>query len=376
MRGSVLSLLFCLVVSPVLAARGAVSATVAERPAIVYLGILPGKIEVVDLNKGAVIDQITVNPTDVVRRLILSPDRKKLIVATMDHNGFATVDLATRKVSDYFSLDHDNVKVRLSGETIDPTGQYIYAIATTVTKNLDYYEISKPQFVVVDLQAKKIVRSADLPKGEENPGYRGAMRVSPDGKYLYLFRNSGIQVFDTSDFKLVKTIDLKRPADPQMMDLTFSLEDDPNEAPGKVVTTYRASDPFVHQEIFGIGVLNLSDLSYQLTPLGPVTTTMMTPIMLSPDRKLGYTAVVYGENGNRITQFWVIDMKTKKIIAKKLFTGRTRFTFGLSADGTKLLIYGASYRIEVYDAKTLEMTKTIPLDGDPTTNLVVMPEGE
>ncbi len=374
MRGTILSLLLCLAALPGWAASHAArSADGIGSPAIAYLATWEHKIDVVDLEKGVVLDRVNVD-TDVVRRLILSPDHKKLYVATMAHNGFATVDLATRTVSDYFNLDHDNKQIRLSGDAIDPTGRYIYSIATTVTKQIDYYDVSQPQFVVIDLQAKGIVRSCDLPKGEASPGYRGTMKVSPDGKYLYLFRTEGIQVFKTSDFKLVKTIDLERPADPQMLDLSFSIVDDPNEDPGKVIGLFRSTDPFVHRETFGIAEINLSNLTYDLTPIGPVTTTMLSPLMLSPDRTLGYTAVVNGLNGNRITEFWVFDMKTKQIIAKKQFTGRTRFNFGMSADGTKLLIYNAGFQIEEYDAKTLEMVKDIDLEGDTTSNLIVMPE--
>jgi len=45
----------------------------------------------------------------------------------------------------------------------------------------------------------------------------------------------------------------------------------------------------------------------------------------------------------------------------------------MTADGKKLLIYNAGYEIEVYDAKTLALETTINLQGDTTSNLVVMP---
>lgn len=376
MRGTVLPLLFCLTALPAVAASPKATAGKPQpSSSIIYLATWPHKVDVVDLDQGKVIDRIDVN-TDVVRRMILSPDHKKLYVYTMAHNGFATVDLATKAVSDYFNLDHDNKQIRLSGDAIDPTGRYIYSLATTVTKNIDFYDVSKPQFVVVDLQAKAIVKTADLPKGQDSPGYRGAMRVSPDGKYLYLFRPGGIQVFNTSDFKLVKTIALDRPDDPNVLDLSFSLEEDPNDAPGTVTSMFQSTDPYAHRETFGIGKIDLSDLSYKLDSIGPVTATMTSPLMLSPNGKYGYTAVVNGLNGNRITEFWVFDMQTKKLINKKQFVGRTRFNFGISADGKKLLIYNAGFQVEVYDAKTLEMVKDIDLEGDTTSNLVVMPGGE
>jgi hypothetical protein len=66
-------------------------------------------------------------------------------------------------------------------------------------------------------------------------------------------------------------------------------------------------------------------------------------------------------------------MKTKKIINRRQFLGRTRLNFGMTADGSKLMIYNAGFQIEFYDAKTLELLSTINLEGDTTSNLIVMP---
>jgi WD40 repeat protein len=357
-----------------LPAMAASSSAAAKPSALMYLGTWPHKIDVIDANTGTIVDQINLN-TDIARQLVLSPNHKTLYAATLSDNSIVTIDLATRKVTGSFSLDSGNQKNRLSGLTIDPTGKYLYSIDTVITKQLDHYDIAEPKFVVIDLSAKGIARSEKFPKDEEILGFRSSLRISPDGKYLYLFRD-GIQVFDTSDFKLIKKIDLKQPPVPDMVNLSLNFVDDPNEAPGKLIGLFDSSDPYVHRAVFGVAELNLSTLSFDLTPIGPVTTTSMAPLMLSPDRKLGYTAVVNGEQGNRVTEFWVFDMATKKIIAKKAFTGRTRFNFGMTADGKKLLIYNAGFQIEVYDAKTLEMTNDIDLEGDTTSNLIVMPTGE
>lgn len=361
------------VLTAVLTAPAAAAASAAQ-PALMYLGTWPHQVAVVDADQGKVVDHIQLN-TDVVRQLVLSPDKSKLYAATLADNSIVTIDLATRKVIDSFSLDSGASKNRMSALAIDPTGKYLYSVDTVITKELDRYEIAKPKFVVIDLAAKSITRTAELPEGEDAPGYRGSLKVSPDGKYLYVFRD-GISVFDTANFALIKKIDLHRPPEPDMLNLSLNLVDDPNEAPGKVIGLFNSSDPFVHREIFGVAEINLENLSFDLTPVGPVTTTMMSPLMLTPDRKLGYTAVVNGEQGNRITEFWVFDMTTKKILAKKAFIGRTRFNFGMTADGQKLLIYNAGFQIEVYDAKTLEMVSDIDLGGDTTSNLIVMPAGD
>ena len=55
-----------------------------------------------------------------------------------------------------------------------------------------------------------------------------------------------------------------------------------------------------------------------------------------------------------------------KLKNKAEFPCRTRFQFGMSGDGTKLYIYGASYDIEVYDAQTMKLDKTWDLGADAT----------
>jgi hypothetical protein len=66
-------------------------------------------------------------------------------------------------------------------------------------------------------------------------------------------------------------------------------------------------------------------------------------------------------------------MKTRKLINKREFDGRNRFSLGLSADGEKIFIYGAGYEIDVYDAKTFQLRSNVVLPGDMTSNIIVMP---
>jgi hypothetical protein len=285
--------------------------------------------------------------------------------------GSFPIDLKTRKILDCFTLNTGTENNRLSGLTVDPTGKILYSIVTTITKKIDHYEIGDPKFVAIDLEQKKIVRSSPVPK-DEFPGARALMRVSPDGKSLYIFRQQ-ILVFNTSDFKLAKKIELSNPVAPPGMDnLSLNVLDDPNEPPGKLMSIFNASDPYVHRDIFGIAEIDLSKQTFDLTPIGPAATSIQ-PLMLTPDRKLGYTVAINGTHGDRVTEFWVFDMATKKLISKHEFVGRTRLNFGISADGKKLLIYNAGFSIEVYDAKTLALEKTIDLEGDTTSNLIVMP---
>jgi DNA-binding beta-propeller fold protein YncE len=199
------------------------------------------------------------------------------------------------------------------------------------------------------------------------------MRVSPDGKYLYLFR-SNILIFDTTEFKLAETIELSKPLQPGMETIFLGGSEDPHELPGTMTAVFNATDPVVHRPVFGIADFNLSNRTFSFTPVGP-TADGMLGLRVTPDRKTGYTVAINGTHGNRVTEFWVFDMNSRRITNKAVFQGRTRFQFSLSSDGRKLYIYGAGNSLEVYDAATLKMEKDIVVEADMTTNMVVVPPG-
>jgi hypothetical protein len=336
-----------------------------------YLGVWPHTVLVLDAAQGKIVDKINL-PTDIARTLVLSPDRSKLYASTVKDNQIVTIDLSTRKVTGSFPLNTMDTNYRLGGLAIDPTGRLLYSIATPIVKKIDHYDVDPPLFVTIDLAAGKISKMVPYPQNEQVPNsYRRSMKVSPDGTLLYIF-GQNIQVFSTSDFKLVKTIELSKTTDPSTDGLSLSPEEDPNEPMGRLTGIFETSDPYVHRRIFGIADVDLSNMSFALTPVGPFDASML-PMMMTPDRRLGYTVAIYGTHGDRVTEFWVFDMATKKLINRRQFLGRTRLNFGITADGSKLMIYNAGFQIELYDAKTLELLNTINLEGDTTSNLVVMP---
>jgi hypothetical protein len=360
--------------SAVLLLTGAGPAVPAGRGGqLLYIGTWPHQIVVFDSAQEKIVDRIELN-TDVARTLVLSHDKKKLYANTLNDNAIVTIDLATDKVIGTFSLIAGNRNVRLNGLTPDPGGRYLYGFGATIVKKIDRYDIGPPKFVVIDLVEQKISRTADYPKDESSFGYRSSMKVSPDGKFLYFFRDN-ILIFDTTDFKLVKKIDLAKPPAPAMENVALNMVDDPNEAPGTVTGFFVSSDPYVHRQVFGIAQIDLAKQSFVFTPIGPAEATFLQPLLLTPDRKVAYTVAIHGAQGNRQCEFWAFDMQTRKLIKKRSFDGRVRFYFGLSADGAKVFIYGAGYQIEVYDAKTFELRSDVDVSGDMTTNMVVLPLG-
>jgi WD40 repeat protein len=344
---------------------------------LLYLATWPHQIVVFDAAQEKIVDRINLN-TDIAQQLVLSPDKKKLYAATVKDNSIVTIDLSARKVVGSFPLDAGNQNVRLLGLAPEPTGKYLYSVGSTVIKKIDRYEVEPTKLMVIDIENRKIGRAVDFPKDESLVGFwRIQIKFSPDGKYFYMFLGN-ILVFDSSSLQLVKKIDLADPHVPGMANVAFNpveedAAEDPNEEPGKLTNVFMSSDPYVHRTVFGIATIDLATLSFDFTPVAPATTVAMTPLLRTPDHKTGYTIAINGSPGNRRCEFWAFDMKTRKLINKKEFEGRNRFSFGLSADGTKILIYGAGYDIDVYDTKTFEFRSNVVLPGDLTSNIIVMP---
>jgi DNA-binding beta-propeller fold protein YncE len=344
---------------------------------LLYLATWPHQVVVFDAAQEKIVDRINLD-SDIAQLLVLSPDKKKLYASTVNDNSIVTIDLVTRKVTSSFSLNTGVRKVRTLGLAVDPTGKYLYSVASAVIKQIDHYDVEPTKLVVIDLENHKISRSVEFPKDESLVGFwRIQMKFSPDGKYFYMFLGN-ILVFDSDKLQLVKKIDLADPHVPGINNVIFNpveeeAAEDPNEEPGKLTNVFLSSDPYVHRAVFGIAKIDLATLSFDFAPVAPATTLSMTPLLLTPDRKFGYTVAINGSPGNRHCEFWAFDMKTRKIVNKKEFEGRNRFSAGLSADGTKIFIYGAGFEVDVYDAKTFALRNNIPLPGDMTSNIIVMP---
>lgn len=353
------------------------SAAPDDTPGLIYLATWPHQILVFDTTQEKIIDHIDLT-TDIAQQIVASRDKKKLYGYTVKDNSIVTVDLAARKQVSVFPLNEANRNVRLLGFAPDPSGKFLYSVGPSVIKQLDHYDIEPTTLMVIDLENHKIIRSVDFPKDESLVGFwRIQMKFSPDGKYFYMFLGS-VLVFDSQTLQLVKKIDLADPHVPGIANVIFNPveeepAEDPNEEPGKLTNVFMSTDPYVHRAVFGIAKIDLANLSFDFTPIAPATTLSMTPLLYTPDHSVGYTVAINGTPGNRRCEFWAFDMKTRKLINKREFEGRNRFSFGLSADGTKILIYGAGYEIDVYDAKTFEFRRNIPLPGDMTSNIIVMP---
>jgi hypothetical protein len=342
-----------------------------------FLGAYPTQVLVFDDAKGqmeARIQLVTGLPTS----MSISLDRKTLYVTTNDHDGIEVIDVATRKVTNHFVLDTPTVKYRLNGVTADPTGKFLYCVTTQIDKLADHFEVARPKYTVIDVAAQKIAKTVEIEK-EDLPGNTGffgrfGFEVSPDGKYLYQFRDK-VAILDAATMKVVQRIELAKPDDPMIQRIGFGEQLDSLLKPGFHISLFNESDPFVHHSVFGIGRFDLNSRGVDFTPIGPAVDEM-SGLQVSPDMKNAWTmATLGGELGNKRCEFWHFDLATNKIKDKAEFPCRTNeFSnhFILSHDGKKLYTYGNGYTIDVYDSATLKHEGTWDLNSDVTGPLEIV----
>jgi DNA-binding beta-propeller fold protein YncE len=335
-----------------------------------FMGAYPSSVLVFDEEKGQIVDRIPLT-TGLPTSLKLSLDRKSIYVTTNDHSGIEVVDVATRKVTNHFVLNTATKHFRFNGGTPDPTGTLFYTMSTEINKLADHYEIGKPKYTVIDLAQQKIVKTFDLAKEEETAaatmgggGGRGGFEISNDGKYLYQF-GAKVVILDTADFKVVDRIELAKPELPGMESVGFGGMLDSISEPGQHISLFNAADPYVHNRIFGIGRFDLGTRHVDFTPVGPAPTGM-TGLQVAPDKKDAFTVVANGQLGNKRCEFWHFDLNSNKVTDRSEFSCKSRFSFGMSKNGKKLYIYGASFEIEVYDSATMKYEKTWDLNNDIT----------
>jgi DNA-binding beta-propeller fold protein YncE len=337
-----------------------------------FMGAYPSSILVFDESKGAVVDRIPL-VTGLPTSMRLSQDRKKLYVTTNDNSGIEIIDVATHKVLNHFVLNTPTKRYRFNGGTPDPSDKLFYTTSTEINKLSDHFEVGKAKYTVIDLEQQKIVKTYEIAKEDETGGFgRGGFEISPDGKFLYQFRNKVI-ILSTDDFKVVDRIDLAKPELPSMENIGFGGQLDSLRQPGVHISLFNSSDPIVHNRVFGVGTFDLSSRQMEFTPIGP-SPAAMAGLQVSSDKKNAFTVVSNGNHGNKRCEFWHFDLSSSKVVSTAEFACKTRFSFGMSGDSKKLYIYGASFEIEVYDALTLKYERTWDLNNDITMAGLVIVE--
>ena len=330
----------------------------------IYLSTYKGVIAILDEATEKIVGEIpsTIGiPSDVT----FSDDRTKLYVQDTSFEKVEIIDRVTRKSIDSFTLTEGPARTRIWGLQPDPHDKYLILVIKTYTLKEDRWDISAPTLVQYDLASKKIARTIPWPKGEEREGV--GVIFSPDGKLMYLM-GEDVLIYETEKFTEVDRWEVSRPIEPGAGRVNFGGLDPFSDEPGFFTGLFTMQDPLQNRRIMGIGRIELAKKKIDFHPIGPARGLGFT---VAPDRKRAYglfrDIVEY--------EFWAFDLETYRVVQRALFRGRPRMAMRINSAGNILYIYQAGNTIDLYDAASFKLLRTITLDGDMTSFTLLPPPG-
>jgi len=341
---------------------GATPVKLAGGSGTLYIGGWPNKVYIVDEATEKVTGTIDVT-TGTPKGLQLSKDKKKFYLTNSLSEQVEILDIASRKSLDHFTLSEGRKKVRIRSMIPDPLERFVVLLTKSAEKKVDRFEIGPPTLMVYDLKQHKVTRTIPWPNNEEREFV--SIMMSPDGKLLYFFADD-VLIYETTDFKQVDKWELSRPVEEGLNRFDFGPRDVTYEEPGFYSGIFAVQDPVQHRRIMGVARVNLAGKSVDFWPIGPFRPVSFA---LAPDRKRAYGLL----QDIAHYEFWTFDLEHHKLGSKMEFSGRPRMALRTSTNGKLLYIYQAGNTIDLYEAATYKYLRTITLDADTTTELIVVP---
>ena len=360
----ILPLLLAVLLTPV-AARPVSGQRVSGGDGTILIGTYAQSIFVVDEATLTVRDTIPVS-IGIPTGFGLSADRRRIYVNDATFENVEIIDLATRTATGKFTLSAENRKVRMFGLNLDPKERFAVLLVKTYEKKIDRFEIGPPTLLRYDLATKTVTDTIAWPKGEEREGAR--ILFSPDGGLLYFFTADDILIYETTGMKQVDRWDLGQALEEGMGRFNFGFPDDLYEEPGFYSGMFRVTDPVQNRTMMGVARVNLVAKSVDFYTLGP---TQPVGFSIAPDGKKAYG--LRQQVGNY--EFWVFDLENRRVQGRTPFPGRPRMQLTPSSNGRYLYVHGAGSTIDVYDAQTFRLLRTVSLGADMTEWLLLPPAG-
>ena len=332
-----------------------------------YLGAFPDRIFVIDEATMQVVDEIGVS-VGTPRSMALSEDRSRFYLLDGTYQWFEVIDVARRETIDTFTLSEGNRKVRIRSFRVHPDGSYVLLALDTATKLIDRFEVEPRKLVQYDLRTHQVTREIPWPTGEQRT--RGNMLFSPDGELLYYFDLGDVLILETETFTEVDRWALSQPVEDGLARINFNFSQDLiNEEPGFFSGIFRIHDEIQDRDLMGIARIDLPNRDLDFYTLGP---DEQVSFSLAPGRKRAYG--LSSEIGRY--EFWTFDLENRRLADRRTFEGRPRMALQVSTNGQVLYIYQAGRTIDLYDADSYAYLRTLALDGDMTTDLIILPPGD
>jgi hypothetical protein len=350
---------------------GATTISAQSRPApptvtggngLMYIGTYKGEIQIFEEATEKQVGAIPLK-TGIPRSLVPSADRQRFYVLDSTLEKIEVVDIATRATVDQFTLSSGATKVRVRSMAPDPLNRFVILLTRAATKQRDRWEIGPSTLQVYDFAQKKVTRTLDWPQGEERES--ADLRFSPDGTLLYFF-GEDVLIYETAGFTKVDEWALSHPQEPGLGRVTFGSIDDLYDQPGYFTGLFTMQDPVQNRRLMGIGRVDLNARRVDFTPLGPAQPLTFAQ---APDRTRGYA--IYQDIQRY--EFWTFDLAQKRVLNRAEFKGRPRLDLRVSSNGKLLYVFVAGATIDIYDAATYKLLRTIQMNADQTTDLFVFP---
>ena len=311
------------------------------------------------------VDRITMR-NFVPAQVTLSQDETRLYVQDATLENVEVVDLASRRVIDEFTLSHDSIWVRIDEFQPHPNGRQAVLHVKRYTKMRDRYSVEGPFLLEYDMEAKEVTDTIAWPDDEERERIR--FEYSPDGETLYFFLQEIIAV-DADTYEEIDRWEMAAPLEPGLGRANFPTGPGTYDEEGVATGLYRMTDPVQNRSMMGIARVRLTDEEVDFFTLGP--SEPVNQFALAPGGQKAYA--LYSTVGQY--EFWEFDMGAQRVVRRQPFAGRPRMSLRVSADGEKVYVYGAGPTIDVYDAETLELLRTVEFDTDIGMSSVVSPAG-
>jgi hypothetical protein len=353
----------CLVATALALFLSSTFALAAENRTLI-MGVWPNELRLLDEATEKVVGQIQLRYGAVTGygRTPHTPDFKRLFYITDRMEAVEVVDPASRQVVDELRLSTAARRVRILGVSPFPDGSALILRIVAVGMDIDRFEAEDAEYVVYDLNDRQVKDNFHLPS-EIRTSFTSPLPFASDGKTFFAF---GRDVFEisVSTHEVVSRIRLATPLEAGYGALRPAELYSPE--PGVFYGLSTTTDPVLRKQMTGVLRLDLERREASNFEIGPEIDANV--FALSPDGKTGYAG---------LKDLVKIDMASHRITAMKkgFLQGRAATVLIVSGDGTKLFVTGIGDAIQVVDAESLEVKRTIQLGRDLMANPLPLPAG-
>ncbi len=337
------------------------TALAAQETATWYIGTYTNDILVWDEASEQVIDRITV-PYHVPNRMQLNASKTRLYVGEAAANHMQVVDVASGDVIDEFTLSHDSVSVRIDAFAPHPSDDRMVLAVKSYMKHSDRFTVEGPFLLEYDLRAKAVTDTIPWPDGKAID--RARFQYSSSGETLYIFAGD-IIALDADTREEVDRWEISQPMGPGLGRPDFDVTPGTYDEAGVVTSLFRMTDPVQNRRMMGIARVRLDEREVDFFTVGG--SEPVGPFALAPGGEKAYG--IYDEIGRY--EFWEFDLVNERVLRRQPFEGRPRMDLRVSADGEKLYVFIAGNTIDVYDAGTFELVRTVEFDEDMRPSVVI-----